>query len=130
MFVIINFIYFFPIVYTKIFQLPLVQSRIDAIGAACSCVEKAINYSHKFYALGTFHTLGIIPPMDKVQVAKIEEQEKLLRAAANLGEGEDWFQMRSSISLLTMRFKKQSNFYNYVFHYLLSIHEFQIVTCP
>ena len=130
MFVRINFIYCFPIVYTKIFQLPLVQSRIDAIGAVCSCAEKAINDSRKVYALGTFHTPGIIPPMDKVQVAKIEEQEKLLRAAANLGEGEDWFQMRSSISFLTMRFKKQSNFYNYVFHYLLSIHEFQIVTYP
>ena len=116
--------------YTKIFQLPLVLSRTDVIGAACSCAEKAINDSRKAYGLGTRHTPGIIPPMDKVQVAKIEEQEKLLRAAANLGEGEDWFQMRSYISLLTMRFKKQIIFYNYVFHYLLSIHEFQIVTCP
>ena len=106
------------------------ENRIDAIGATCSCAEKAVNDSRKVYALGTRHTPGIIPPMDKVQVAKIEEQEKLLRAAANLGEGEDWFQMRSSISLLTMRFKKQSKFYNYVFHCLLSIHEFQIVTCP
>ena len=59
--------------YTKIFQLPLVLSRTDVIGAACSCVEKAINDSRKFYALGTGHTPGIIPPMDKVQVAKIEE---------------------------------------------------------
>lgn len=68
-------------------QVEKLKSRIDAIGAACSCAEKAINDSRKVYALGTRHTPGIIPPMDKVQLAKIEEQEKLLRAAANLGEG-------------------------------------------
>ena len=42
------------------------ENRIDAIGAACSCAKKAINDSRKFYALGTHHTPGIIPPMDKV----------------------------------------------------------------
>ena len=42
------------------------ENRIDAIGVACSCAEKAINDSCKVYALATRHTLGIIPPMDKV----------------------------------------------------------------
>lgn len=67
-------------------QVEKLKSRIDAIGAACSCAEKTINDSRKVYELGTRHTPGSITPLDKVQVAKIEEQEKLLRAAANHGE--------------------------------------------
>lgn len=68
-------------------QVDKLKSRIDAISAACNCAEKAINDSRKVYGLGTRHTPGNITPLDKVQVAKIEEQEKLLRAAANHGEG-------------------------------------------
>ena len=52
------------------------ENRIDAIGATCSCAEKAVNDSRKVYALGTFHTPGIIPPMDKVQVAKLKSKRK------------------------------------------------------
>eukprot|EP00252_Welwitschia_mirabilis_P020868 TRINITY_DN5207_c0_g1_i4.p1 TRINITY_DN5207_c0_g1~~TRINITY_DN5207_c0_g1_i4.p1 ORF type:complete len:424 (+),score=111.69 TRINITY_DN5207_c0_g1_i4:1535-2806(+) len=68
-------------------QIEKLKNRIDAINAACACAEKAINDSRKVYGLGSRHTPGIIAPLDKLQATKIEEQEKLLRAAVQSGEG-------------------------------------------
>lgn len=60
--------------------------RIDTIGAACESAEKVIADTRKAY-FGTRQGPTIIPTLDKVQAAKIQEQENLLRSAVNHGEG-------------------------------------------
>lgn len=65
----------------------IVQTRIDMIGAACESAEKIIAEGRKNCGLGTRQGPTILPTLDKVQAAKIQEQENLLRAAVNLGEG-------------------------------------------
>eukprot|EP01018_Ginkgo_biloba_P016448 Gb_37267 [translate_table: standard] len=81
-------------------QVEKLKSRIEAIGAACDCAEKVIADARKVYGLGSRQNPAIMPQIDKVQAAKIEEQEKLLRAAASSGEGESTFRMSCSVSLL------------------------------
>ena len=61
--------------------------RIDMIGAACESAEKVIADARKAFGLGTRQGPTIVPTLDKVQAAKIQEQENLLRAAVNFGEG-------------------------------------------
>lgn len=56
------------------------------IGAACESAEKVIADTRKAY-FGTRQGPTTIPTLDKVQAAKIQEQETLLRNAVNHGEG-------------------------------------------
>lgn len=63
------------------------QARIDMIGAACESAEKVISDTRKSYGLGSRQSSTLIPTLDKAQAAKIQEQENLLRAAVNYGEG-------------------------------------------
>lgn len=62
------------------------QNRIDMIGAACESAEKVIADTRKAY-FGTRQGPTLLPTIDKVQAAKIQEQENLLRHAVNHGEG-------------------------------------------
>lgn len=56
------------------------------IGAACESAEKVIADTRKAY-FGTRQGPTVLPTLDKVQAAKIQEQENLLRNAVNHGEG-------------------------------------------
>ena len=56
------------------------------IGAACESAEKVLAETRKAYCFGTRQGPTMVP-IDKVQAAKIQEQENLLRAAVNFGEG-------------------------------------------
>ena len=63
------------------------QARIDMIGAACESADKVLADTRKAYGFGTRQGPPIVPTLDKGQAAKIQEQENLLRAAVNYGEG-------------------------------------------
>ncbi|KAL2461960.1 Mediator of RNA polymerase II transcription subunit 8 [Abeliophyllum distichum] len=63
-------------------QIEKLKTIINAIGAARGCAEDA-----RFSYLTTRPGPIVLPTTDKVQVAKIQEQENLLRSAANHGEG-------------------------------------------
>ncbi|KAL1551865.1 mediator of RNA polymerase II transcription subunit 8 isoform X2 [Salvia divinorum] len=67
-------------------QIDKLKTRIDMIGAACESAEKIIADARKSY-FGTRHGTNLLPTIDKVQAAKIQEQENLLRSAVNHGEG-------------------------------------------
>jgi hypothetical protein len=58
------------------------------IGSACETAERVIAECRKTYGLGTRQGANLGPTLDKVQAAKIQEQEGQLRAAVNYGEGE------------------------------------------
>ncbi|WOL17387.1 mediator of RNA polymerase II transcription subunit 8 isoform X2 [Canna indica] len=68
-------------------QIEKLKARIDMIGAACEAAEKVISDCRKAYGLGSRQGPTLVPTLDKVQAAKIQEQENLLRAAVNYGEG-------------------------------------------
>lgn len=57
------------------------------IAAACESAEKVLADTRKAYCFGTRQGPPILPTLDKAQAAKIQEQENLLRAAVNYGEG-------------------------------------------
>lgn len=57
------------------------------IAAACEGAEKVLADTRKAYCFGTRQGPAIAPTLDKGQAAKIQEQEILLRAAVNVGEG-------------------------------------------
>lgn len=63
------------------------QARLDMIAAACEGAEKVLADTRKAYCFGTRQGPAIAPTLDKGQAAKIQEQENLLRAAVNVGEG-------------------------------------------
>ncbi|KAA8540166.1 hypothetical protein F0562_024271 [Nyssa sinensis] len=67
-------------------QIEKLKTRIDMIGAACESAEKVIADTRKAF-FGTRQGPTILPTLDKVQAAKIQEQENLLRNAVNHGEG-------------------------------------------
>ncbi|KAL3632163.1 hypothetical protein CASFOL_025147 [Castilleja foliolosa] len=67
-------------------QIDKLKNRIDMIGAACESAEKIIADARKGY-FGTRQGPIHMPTIDKVQTAKIQEQENLLRSAVNHGEG-------------------------------------------
>ncbi|KAL3528491.1 hypothetical protein ACH5RR_007813 [Cinchona calisaya] len=67
-------------------KIDKLKTRIDMIGAACESAEKVIADTRKAY-FGTRQGPTILPTIDKVQAAKIQEQENLLRHAVNRGEG-------------------------------------------
>ncbi|KAL0341749.1 UNVERIFIED_CONTAM: Mediator of RNA polymerase II transcription subunit [Sesamum calycinum] len=62
------------------------MTRIDMIGAACESAEKIIADARKAY-FGTRQGPTLLPTIDKVQAAKIQEQENSLRSSVNHGEG-------------------------------------------
>ncbi|KAG6428015.1 hypothetical protein SASPL_112263 [Salvia splendens] len=66
-------------------QIDKLKTRIDMIGAACESAEKIIADARKSY-FSTRHGTNLLPTIDKVQAAKIQEQENLLRSAVNHGE--------------------------------------------
>ncbi|KAK8460368.1 hypothetical protein SEVIR_2G318000v4 [Setaria viridis] len=68
-------------------QIEKIKVRIDMIGSACESAEKVIADCRKSYGLGTRQGTNLVPTLDKAQAAKIQEQENLLRAAVNYGEG-------------------------------------------
>ncbi|KAJ8770607.1 hypothetical protein K2173_018098 [Erythroxylum novogranatense] len=68
-------------------QVEKLKARIDTIAAACESAEKVLADTRKAYQFGTRQGPPILPTVDKVQAAKIQEQENLLRTAVNFGEG-------------------------------------------
>ncbi|XWS20622.1 hypothetical protein CRYUN_Cryun31cG0118500 [Craigia yunnanensis] len=68
-------------------QIDKLKTRIDMIGGACESAEKVLADTCKAYCFGSRQGPAILPTLDKVQAAKIQEQENLLRAAVNFGEG-------------------------------------------
>jgi hypothetical protein len=60
------------------------------IAAACEGAEKVLADTRKAYCFGTRQGPAIAPTFDKGQAAKIQEQENLLRAAVNVGDGNDF----------------------------------------
>ncbi|CAN6482680.1 unnamed protein product [Victoria cruziana] len=68
-------------------QIERIKNRIDMIGAACDSAEKVIADIRKAYGLGSRQGPTMLPTLDKVQTAKIQEQENILRASINVGEG-------------------------------------------
>ncbi|KAJ0984173.1 hypothetical protein J5N97_002529 [Dioscorea zingiberensis] len=68
-------------------QIEKIKARIDSIAAACEAAEKVIADARKAYGLGSRQGPTLVPTLDKVQAAKIQEQENQLRAAVNYGEG-------------------------------------------
>lgn len=76
------------------------------IGAACESAEKVIADTRKAY-FGTRQGPTVLPTLDKVQAAKIQEQENLLRSAVNHGEGviqENLFIFSIRVLLASSRF--------------------------
>ncbi|MCO5596944.1 hypothetical protein L7F22_051015 [Adiantum nelumboides] len=67
-------------------QTEKLQKQIAMVTKACEFAEKALTENRKLYGLGSRQVPAINPPLDKAQAAKIAEQEKLLRAAVNMGE--------------------------------------------
>lgn len=57
------------------------------IAAACESAEKVLTDTRKAYGFGTRQGPTIAPTLDKAQAAKIQDQESILRAAVNYGEG-------------------------------------------
>eukprot|EP00249_Psilotum_nudum_P022862 c28663_g1_i2 orf=228-1868(+) len=68
-------------------QTEKLQRHIEMVRVACEMAEKELAGGRKLYGLGSRQVPVITPPLDKAQAAKISEQEKVLRAAANYGEG-------------------------------------------
>ncbi|XP_048139723.1 mediator of RNA polymerase II transcription subunit 8 isoform X2 [Rhodamnia argentea] len=68
-------------------QIEKLKARIDMIAAACESAEKVLTDTRKAYGFGTRQGPTIAPTLDKAQAAKIQEQESILRAAVNYGEG-------------------------------------------
>ncbi|XP_051189636.1 mediator of RNA polymerase II transcription subunit 8 [Lolium perenne] len=68
-------------------QIDKLKTRISMIGSACETAERVIAECRKTYGLGTRQGANLGPTLDKVQAAKIQEQEGQLRAAVNYGEG-------------------------------------------
>ncbi|CAL0328068.1 unnamed protein product [Lupinus luteus] len=64
------------------------KARIDMIAAACEGAEKVLADTRKAYCFGTRQgPATFAPTLDKGQAAKIHDQENLLRAAVNVGDG-------------------------------------------
>ena len=58
------------------------------IAATCESAEKVLADTYKAYQFGTRQGPTIIPTLDKSQAEKIQEQENLLQATVNFGEGD------------------------------------------
>ncbi|KAI4379239.1 hypothetical protein MLD38_005562 [Melastoma candidum] len=68
-------------------QIERLKARLDMIAAACESADKVLLETRKAYGFGIRQGPNIAPTLDKAQAAKIQEQESILRAAVNFGEG-------------------------------------------
>lgn len=68
-------------------QIEKLKERMSLIAQACENAEKTLADTRKAYGFGARQGPSMLPTMDKVQVAKIQEQESMLRAAVNDGAG-------------------------------------------
>ncbi|XP_013687345.3 mediator of RNA polymerase II transcription subunit 8 isoform X2 [Brassica napus] len=68
-------------------QIEKLKERMTLIAQACENAEKTLADTRKAYGFGARQGPSMLPTMDKVQVAKIQEQESMLRAAVNDGAG-------------------------------------------
>ncbi|KAL8170758.1 hypothetical protein V2J09_022562 [Rumex salicifolius] len=68
-------------------QIEKLKARIDMIAAACESAEKVLAETRKAYGLDTRQRMITLPTIDKTFAVKIQEQENLLRAAVNHGNG-------------------------------------------
>lgn len=64
-----------------------IQRQIESVRSACDLAEKVITEARKVYGLGTRQGPVALATLDKLNVARIAEQEKQLRVATNYGEG-------------------------------------------
>lgn len=81
------------------------------IAAACESAEKVLADTRKAYCFNTRQGPAILPTLDKGQAMKIQEQENILRAAVNSGEGNALF----SLDILT--------------HYMLKTKKSSVYSC-
>lgn len=63
------------------------QKQIDLVRTVCDAAEKLLGEARKVYGLSSRQGPVALTTLDKAQAARIAEQEKLLRAASNHGEG-------------------------------------------
>ena len=64
------------------------QRQIELVRSVCDGAEKVLGEARKVYGLSSRQGVAALATLDKQQAARIAEQEKLLRAASNSGEGE------------------------------------------
>ena len=64
------------------------QRQIELVRSVCDIAEKVLGDARKAYGLSSRQGPVALAALDKQQAARIAEQEKLLRAASNSGDGE------------------------------------------
>ncbi|CAM6045823.1 unnamed protein product [Sphagnum compactum] len=64
-----------------------IQRQIETVRLVCDAAEKVLQEARKVYGLSTRQGPVALTTLDKAQAARIAEQEKLIRAASNFGEG-------------------------------------------
>ncbi len=68
----------------------------------CDAAEKVLQEARKVYGLSTRQGPVALTTLDKAQAARIAEQEKLIRAASNFGEGMLTFTERERTFLVSV----------------------------
>lgn len=63
------------------------QRQIETVRLVCDAAEKVLQEARKVYGLSTRQGPVALTTLDKAQAARIAEQEKIIRAASNFGEG-------------------------------------------
>jgi hypothetical protein len=63
------------------------QRQIETVRLVCDAAEKVLQEARKVYGLSTRQGPVALTTLDKAQAARIAEQEKLIRAASNYGDG-------------------------------------------
>ncbi|KAH8972729.1 hypothetical protein BDL97_01G006500 [Sphagnum fallax] len=74
-----------------------IQRQIETVRLVCDAAEKVLQEARKVYGLSTRQGPVALTTLDKAQAARIAEQEKLIRAASNYGDG---LGLRGSLSAL------------------------------
>ncbi|CAM6021471.1 unnamed protein product [Sphagnum balticum] len=64
-----------------------IQRQIETVRLVCDAAEKVLQEARKVYGLSTRQGPVALTTLDKAQAARIAEQEKLIRAASNYGDG-------------------------------------------
>ncbi|KAH9573495.1 hypothetical protein CY35_01G003700 [Sphagnum magellanicum] len=64
-----------------------IQRQIETVRVVCDAAEKVLQEARKVYGLSTRQGPVSLTTLDKAQAARIAEQEKLIRAASNFGDG-------------------------------------------
>ncbi|CAN5951690.1 unnamed protein product [Sphagnum jensenii] len=64
-----------------------IQRQIETVRLVCDAAEKVLQEARKVYGLSTRQGPVALTTLDKAQAARIAEQEKLIRAASNYGNG-------------------------------------------